>query len=225
MKSKGVWISLIVVWLIAGLVGGFLFVDNHMGQVEAATKEAVQQWATPTGEGKALLDTQVAAAEAKAKAEEEARIAAEEQRRLERLRAVKSPEGEIPGGPVSVEVSLGKQIVYVFLDNQVFASFYCSAGIGGENATPVGRFFIEPQRGTWYWSKKYECGIKYWISFAGNGEYLFHSTPTDKDGNVLPYSEYLIGTPASHGCIRLSEDNALWFYNNVPTGAPVDIYY
>jgi lipoprotein-anchoring transpeptidase ErfK/SrfK len=30
-----------------------------------------------------------------------------------------------------------------------------------------------------------------------------------------------LGVPVSHGCIRLSNTNAIWFYDNVPIGTAV----
>ena len=32
-----------------------------------------------------------------------------------------------------------------------------------------------------------------------------------------------LGQKASHGCIRLSMDDSLWFYENIPQGTPVII--
>lgn len=36
-------------------------------------------------------------------------------------------------------------------------------------------------------------------------------------------AEHLLGTPASHGCIRLSNEDVIDLYNQVPEGAPVVI--
>ncbi len=47
----------------------------------------------------------------------------------------------------------------------------------------------------------------------GNG-YLIHGTP----------HEYTIGDAATHGCIRLFDDDIDWMYRNVPVGTAVYIY-
>jgi hypothetical protein len=47
----------------------------------------------------------------------------------------------------------------------------------------------------------------------GDG-YLLHGTP-DKNS---------IGMAATHGCIRLRDDDIQWLYDNVPVGTPVYIY-
>ncbi|MBC7345294.1 MAG: L,D-transpeptidase, partial [Clostridia bacterium] len=33
-----------------------------------------------------------------------------------------------------------------------------------------------------------------------------------------------LGQPASHGCIRLTMEDARWIYDHIPRGAPVHIY-
>ncbi len=47
----------------------------------------------------------------------------------------------------------------------------------------------------------------------GNG-YLLHGTPY----------ENTIGDAATHGCVRLYEEDIAWLYENVPVGTPVFIY-
>ncbi|MDF1502901.1 L,D-transpeptidase [Roseisolibacter sp. H3M3-2] len=47
----------------------------------------------------------------------------------------------------------------------------------------------------------------------GNG-YLLHGTPY----------ENTIGNAATHGCVRLYEEDIAWLYENVPVGTPVFIY-
>ncbi len=46
----------------------------------------------------------------------------------------------------------------------------------------------------------------------GDG-YLIHGTP----------DEGSVGTPSSHGCVRLAGDALAWVYRHVPVGAPVEI--
>jgi lipoprotein-anchoring transpeptidase ErfK/SrfK len=60
----------------------------------------------------------------------------------------------------------------------------------------------------------------YWTQFYS--DYLFHSvlyregTRTVMDGRL--------GIHASHGCVRMTIENAKWIYSNVPSGTRVLIY-
>lgn len=115
-------------------------------------------------------------------------------------------------------VDLNNQITNVFVGEKgswkLIKSFTCATGKSG-NATPKGTFTIS-SRGSWFYSKKYSMGAKYWTRFYGN--YLFHSVPMDINKNVL---DTTLGTPASHGCIRLSIEDAKWIYYNVSCGTKV----
>ena len=67
--------------------------------------------------------------------------------------------------------------------------------------------------------KGYTCW--YYTQFYGN--YLFHTVL------YSPYSRTNIidgrlGINASHGCVRLSMDNAKWIYDNIPKGTKVHVY-
>lgn len=57
---------------------------------------------------------------------------------------------------------------------------------------------------------------KYYTRFYGN--YLFHTILLDNDGNV---QDPTLGVPASHGCIRLSIEDAKYIYYNIPFGTTV----
>jgi lipoprotein-anchoring transpeptidase ErfK/SrfK len=65
-------------------------------------------------------------------------------------------------------------------------------------------------------------GGYYWIRFYK--DYLFHSVPFDKNNNMIQEEYNKLGTPASHGCIRLEVENARWLYEKLPHGVKVIIY-
>ncbi len=44
------------------------------------------------------------------------------------------------------------------------------------------------------------------------------------DGANGMHAGYLPGYPASHGCVRLPEENAIAFYNTVEVGTPVTVF-
>lgn len=120
-----------------------------------------------------------------------------------------------------VRVSLEDQTVFIYLDGVLVRSMVCSGGTS-EKPTPVGRFYIQ-NRGEFFFSEKYQQGGWWWVSFRDWGIYLFHSVPTDRSGNILVEEAAKLGQPASHGCIRLTLDDARWFYENITQGTPVDI--
>lgn len=89
-------------------------------------------------------------------------------------------------------------------------SFSCSTGIAGEE-TPKGVYSIQT-RGDWFFSDEYQQGGKYWVQFMG--DYLFHSLPFNEDQSQIV--DETLGTPASHGCIRLKVEESKWLYDNIP---------
>jgi len=122
-----------------------------------------------------------------------------------------------------VHVDTAEQVVRVFLDEVLIRRMVCSTGLADQdNATPTGRFYIQ-NRGPVFFSEKYQQGARWWVSFRDWGLYLFHSVPIDRQGEVITEEAVKLGQPVSHGCVRLSMEDALWFYETIPQGAPVDI--
>ncbi|KRN90543.1 L,D-transpeptidase [Ligilactobacillus ceti] len=126
---------------------------------------------------------------------------------------------------LAVKVSLADQRVYIQEAGQTIYTIVCSTGIEKlGNGTPKGHFVIEPERGPANYFAKYNDWAYNWISFKNHGEYLFHSVLFwDKD-HVEEEEAAKLGQEASHGCIRMSLPDSKWFYDNIPTGTPVDIY-
>lgn len=123
--------------------------------------------------------------------------------------------------PYLINVSLKNQKTYIYKGNtdkwQLIKTFPCSTGVSGED-TPSGSFTIK-EKGDWFFSEEYEQGGKYWTQITG--DILFHSVPFAKDkATVL---DYTMNKPSSHGCVRLSIDDAKWIFNNIPRGSKVII--
>ena len=43
------------------------------------------------------------------------------------------------------------------------------------------------------------------------------------ESSLIAGSLYKLGTKASHGCVRLSVDDAKWIYTNCPAGTTVKV--
>ena len=57
------------------------------------------------------------------------------------------------------------------------------------------------------------------------GDILFHSVLyNEKGGAVTQSSVNNLGRKASHGCVRLSVEDAKWIYNNCPVNTKVVVY-
>ncbi|OPF53866.1 hypothetical protein BH721_08460 [Clostridium baratii] len=112
-------------------------------------------------------------------------------------------------------VDTNSQLTHIYKGSSnnwsLFKSLKCSTGKEGSE-TPSGVYTIK-NRDTWFFSKKFNQGGKYWVQF--DGDYLFHSLPFAEDQKTIV--DYTLGEPASHGCIRLSLEDSKWLYDNIPT--------
>lgn len=137
--------------------------------------------------------------------------------------APEDPERQdVRAGALWIDVSLAEQRVRVFRGDRLVRDMPASTGLP-THPTPTGSFRIE-NRGEWFFSEKYRQGGWWWVSFLNHGEYLFHSVPTDRQRRILPEEAARLGRPASHGCVRLSLEDARWVYDHVPVGTRVEIH-
>lgn len=120
-----------------------------------------------------------------------------------------------------IDVNLTSQLVSVYYNDNLLKSLKCSGGTV-ENPTVTGTFTTN-QKIYYAWVPKFNEGAYYWTRFYG--AYLFHSVPFDKDGNMIAEEASKIGTPASHGCVRMALEDAKWFYETLPLGIKVTIHY
>ncbi|MGI6643456.1 MAG: L,D-transpeptidase [Bacillota bacterium] len=121
-----------------------------------------------------------------------------------------------------IDVDVTLQRVRIMRGDEVVKDMICSTGIEGKE-TPLGEFKIQ-NRGEWFFNDKYKMGAKYWVSFKDWGIYLFHSVAMDANKEIIPEEEAKLGTPASHGCVRLPVEDAKWIYDNIPAETKVVIH-
>lgn len=123
---------------------------------------------------------------------------------------------------LSVHVNIEDQNMQILSGEKVLYSTVVSTG-KNDSPTPRGHFVIEQERGDFFFNKDSGEGACYWVSFKEHGIYLFHSVPTDEFGNEIKEEADALGTPVSHGCVRMSRTVAQWFCENIPSGIPVNI--
>jgi hypothetical protein len=108
-------------------------------------------------------------------------------------------------------VDIDRQQLYIFSGSKgnwkLNRNFSCSTG---KNQTPTPRGQFTPvNRGLSFGSAS-SLGAKYYVRFSGS--YMVHSLPFQY-GKI---TDYTLGKRASHGCVRLSVSDSIWFYNNIP---------
>ena len=120
----------------------------------------------------------------------------------------------------SVLVNIKEQQVNIFKDGAIIKTMVCSTGLD-DSPTPAGEYKTSG-KGSSFFSTKYQEGGFYWIRFMG--DYLFHSVPFDKNENIISTEASKLGEKASHGCVRLSLEDAKWLYDTIPQwGTPITI--
>jgi lipoprotein-anchoring transpeptidase ErfK/SrfK len=110
-------------------------------------------------------------------------------------------------GKIVARIDISKQRMMVLVDGrETFEWKVSTAGKG--YVTPTGSFKPTRMHKMWY-SRKYDnAPMPHSVFFHGG--YAVHATPNVKR----------LGSPASHGCIRLHPDNASDFYQLVQAFGP-----
>lgn len=118
-----------------------------------------------------------------------------------------------------IEIDLSKQMLYQIEGNNVVGSHRVSTG-KWSMPTPIGTFAINNKTGRAY-SARYGLYMPYWMSFVGS-DYGIHELPEWPDGTKEGESH--LGTPVSHGCVRLGVGAAAAVYNWAEIGTPVVVH-
>ncbi len=119
-----------------------------------------------------------------------------------------------------VLVDISRQRTMVFTGRAGEWTMLCSLVCAtGRNESPTRRgMFLISKRGEWFYSPRHNSGAKYWVRF--HDAFLFHSLAMDARGEIL---DNVLGEKRSSGCVRLSVEDAKWFYENIPEGTAVFI--
>lgn len=139
---------------------------------------------------------------------------------------VAEPESYVPGQAIYVDTR--RCYVQLYEDGALVEQFPCTPGTSGY-ATPTGDFYLsyKDPAPTWYnphsgWSEgmadtippgpSNPLGVRALAVSCGNGIFI-HGT-TNSGG---------LGSPGSHGCVRLSNNNIVKLYDMVSEGIPIII--
>ncbi|MTI83110.1 MAG: hypothetical protein FH756_04235 [Firmicutes bacterium] len=125
------------------------------------------------------------------------------------------------GRKIWVDVKLGEKHTVTVYKGRDRVRHMKSSGGRPDSPTPTGCFYTG-DRGYSFWSPRFGEGATYWVRLVG--QILIHSVPKDSRWVTKKDEHDKLGLPASHGCIRLDEEDAKWFYDNVPRGTPVFVH-
>ncbi len=120
--------------------------------------------------------------------------------------------------PKRIEINTGAQELSYFLGNVRMDTYPVSSGVS-YMPTPKGHFTIA-NKSPKAWSS-YGLWMPYWMSLSGTRAGI-HELPIWPNG--YREGEDHLGTPVSHGCVRLGIGPAKLLYDWTPVGTPVFIY-
>lgn len=114
-----------------------------------------------------------------------------------------------------VVIDLSRQRLFLVNPSEkILEEFPVSTGVRGYD-TPPGEYRIV-NKSPYAYSKKYQADMYHWMALTKNGDYGIHSLKSSG-------YERRLGRPASHGCIRLSRQNARLLFSILPVGMRVVI--
>ncbi len=140
----------------------------------------------------------------------------------QQVRALAAATGESVAPAIDTDarfaqISLSKQRMYLFENRQLINVFTISSGKAGyETPRGVHKIYSKSKRA---WSRTYSLYLPYWNAITADGGYGIHDLPEWPGGYKEP--ETHLGTPVSHGCIRLGTAQAQYFFDWAPMGMAV----
>jgi len=120
-------------------------------------------------------------------------------------------------------VNLAMQRVNIFSGSEGNWSliYSCIVGTGAPGrGTPVGVWKTTYKTIAGWTTDSYT--VKPVVGFKENTGYAFHSRLYYPGTSTI--SDYSIGFPISHGCVRMYDDDILYIYKNIPLGSTVVVY-
>jgi lipoprotein-anchoring transpeptidase ErfK/SrfK len=119
-----------------------------------------------------------------------------------------------------IDVSLATQVMVTFQDGKLLDAYLISSGKPGM-PTPPGTYKIE-NKAPRAWSKEFGLFMPNWMALVPDGKFGIHELP-EWPGGYKEGANHL-GTPVSHGCVRLGVGPAKTVYDWAEIGTPVIVY-
>ncbi len=119
-----------------------------------------------------------------------------------------------------IDLNLKSQMMTIFENGKLLDAYLISSG-KRSMPTPQGAFHIA-NKFSRAWSKKYGLFMPYWMALVPSGDFGIHELP-EWPGGFKEGTNHL-GTPVSHGCVRLGIGPAERVYNWVEIGTLVVIH-
>jgi lipoprotein-anchoring transpeptidase ErfK/SrfK len=130
------------------------------------------------------------------------------------------------GENIWIDANVSKERIYIKDGNKTIYTMLTSSGLdtNPDTSTPTGTYYVQAEKGLSFYAPSEKEGAKYYTSWKNHGEFLFHTIPTDKNGNYIKSEAEKLGQKASHGCFRLPVLDAKWIYDNIPEGTKVVVH-
>lgn len=119
-----------------------------------------------------------------------------------------------------IDIHIDSQVMTLFENGRAVDAYIISSGKRGMD-TPKGSFQIRNKHPR-PWSKAYSLYMPYWMAITPDGKYGIHELP-EWPGGYKEGANHL-GTPVSHGCVRLGVGSAERVYTWAEVGMPVIIH-
>lgn len=128
-------------------------------------------------------------------------------------------------GDKSIEIDLSDQKMFMKVGETVLTEYRISSG-KASTPTPTGDYKILFKNDVRISSMGTPYIMPNYMGFAGGGAYGVHALPSLSYDNGYFWTEALnhIGTPVSHGCVRLLPEDAKTLYSFSDVGTKVNIH-
>ncbi|MFA5777741.1 MAG: L,D-transpeptidase [Parcubacteria group bacterium] len=133
--------------------------------------------------------------------------------------AKKFTEAKIKEGKY-IDINTKSQVMAIFENGEILDAFMVSSGKKGME-TPNGTYHIANKTPR-AWSKEYGLFMPYWQALVPSGKFGIHELPEWPGG--YKEGQNHLGTPVSHGCVRLGVGPAERVYNWTDIGTPVMVH-
>jgi len=123
-------------------------------------------------------------------------------------------------GVVKIAISVNQQRLFASLSDGSVKEVPCSTADvnkrnkDGSAVTDIFGSFRAIKKDADHWSGEFDCPMPYSIFFTATR--AIHATESENYGALGNY-------PSSHGCVRVSYEDARWLYQHTPLGTPVSV--